>query len=39
MISGFITSQEHSDDQLDQVLQTYKHINELNLKWRLHIDK
>ena len=30
---------EHSDDQLDQVLQTYQHINKLNLKLKLHIDK
>ena len=33
----FITSQEHSDDQLDQIL--IKHITKLNLKLKLHIDK
>ena len=34
-----ITCQEHSDDQLDQVFWTIKHINKLNLKLKLHIDK
>ena len=35
----FITSQEHSDDQLDQVVQTYQHIMNHNLKLKRHIDK
>ena len=33
----FITSQEHSEDQLDQVLQTYQANQDLKLK--LQIDK
>ena len=33
----FITSQQHSEDQLDQVLQTYQANQDLKLK--LQIDK
>ena len=35
----FIISQEHSDEQLDQVLQTYQGYKKLNLKLELQIDK
>ena len=38
-ILEFITSQEHSDDQLDQVLQLIKHIKNLNLIMKSHIHK
>ena len=33
-----ISSQEHSDDHLDQVLQTYKAYQESNLKVKLLLD-
>ena len=35
----FRSSQEHIDDQLDQVLQLIKHIKRLNLKPKLLLDK
>ena len=35
----FITSQEHSDDQLDQVLQTYQAYQQTQSELKLHIDK
>ena len=39
VILEFVTSQGHSEDQHDQVLQTMKHINKHNLKLKHHLDK
>ena len=35
----FMTSQEHSNDQHDQVLQTYQANQQTDLKLKLQIDK